>query len=284
MRKTDLYIVAAAGLLIALGSSFEIARGEPLPPASDATAKVYGGSREYRWTFYVPVMTLERREIVVQAPATTVRSRRWDYEVPALRAQRFKLGQVAEFRCKYMDWRLPNECRTVWHDVYADLPVLAMQKNHVDYDVAEWAWQERRIRVDVPRWTWTEQTLIVTVPAFDAEEVPQPGWSQASDVMLARESIERARATLDSREAAAVKIMDDAIAALNASIATVEAEGADPLKLTAVDGTMIDLGAARQALLDQKAQELDRFARVRGELRFPNAAVRTTRDARAASP
>jgi hypothetical protein len=279
MRKTDLCIVAAAGLLILLGSSFETARAQPAPPAFDATPKVYGSSREYRWTFYVPVMTLERREIVVQAPATTVRSRRWDYEIPALRAKRFKLGQVAEFHCKYMDWRLPNECRTVWHDVYADLPVLAMQKNHVDYDVAEVAWQERRIRFDVPYWTWTEQTLIVAVPAFDAEEVPQPGWSQASDVMLARESFERARATLDSREAAAVKIMDDAIAALNSSIVTVEAEGADPRKLTAVDGTVIDLGAARQALLDQKAQELDRFARVRGEL---NAAVRATRDARAA--
>ena len=55
---------------------------------TDATAKVYGGSREYRWTFYVPVMTFERREIVVQAPATKMRSRRWDYEVPALRAHR----------------------------------------------------------------------------------------------------------------------------------------------------------------------------------------------------
>jgi hypothetical protein len=281
MRKTNLCIVAATGLLIALGSGFETARAQPAPPGFDATPKVYGSSREYLWTFYVPVMTLERREIVVQAPATTVRSRRWDYEIPALRAKRFKLGQVAEFHCKYMDWRLPNECRTVWHDVYADLPVLTMQKMHVDYDVAEWEWQERRIRFDVPHWTWTEQTLIVAVPAFDAEEVPPPGWSQARDVVLARESIERARATLDSREAATVKIMDDAIAALNSSIASVEAEGADPRKLTTVDGTDLDLGAARQALLDQKAQELDRFARVRNEL---NAAVRIKRDARAASP
>jgi len=279
MRKTDLCIVAAAGLLIALGSSFETARAQPAPPGFDATPKVYGSSREYLWTFYVPVMTLERREIVVQAPANTVRSRRWDYEVPGLRAERFKLGQVAEFTCKYMDWRLPNECRTVWHDVYADLPVLTMLRRHVDYDVAEWGWEERRIRFDVPHWTWTEQTLIVAVPALDAEEVPLPGWSQAKDVVLARESIERARATLDSREAATVKVMDDAIAALNSSIASIEAEGADPRKLTTVDGTNLDLGAARQALLEQKAQELDRFARVRKEL---DAAA--TRDARAASP
>ena len=76
MRKTHLCIVAAAGLLIALGSSFETARAQPSAPVPDTAAKVYGSSREYHWTFYVPVMTLERREIVVQAPATTVRSRR----------------------------------------------------------------------------------------------------------------------------------------------------------------------------------------------------------------
>ena len=274
-----IFIVAAAGLLIALAASFETARAQALVPASSGTATLYGGSREYRWTFYVPVMTFERREIVVQAPATTMRSRRWDYEVPALRAHRFKLGQVAEFTCKYMDWRLPNECRTVWHDVYADLPVLTMQNEHLDYDVAEVAVQERRIRFDVPHWTWTEQTLIVALPAFYAEEVPQPGWSQASDVVLARESIERARATLDSREAATKKIMDDAIAALDSSIAAAEAEGADPGKLKAADGTPLDLGAARQSLLEQKAQELDRFARVRGEL----TAV-TTGEARAVLP
>ena len=278
MRKTELFIVAVSGVLLA-AMTFETARAQALPPVSNATTKLYGGTREYRWTFYVPAMTLERREIVVQAPATTMRSRRWHYEVPALRAQRFKLGQVAEFTCKYMDWRLPNECRTKWRDVYADLPVLTMEKNHVDYDVAEWAWKERRIRVDVPYWTWTAQTLIVAVPAFDVEEVAQPGWSQASDVVLARESTERAHASLDSQQAAAVKTMDDAIAALDSSIAAAEAEGADPGKLKAADGTPLDLGAARQSLLEQKAQELDRFARVRGEL----TAV-TTGEARAVLP
>ena len=266
MRKTELFIVAASGVLIAAAMSVETARAQVLPPGSNATTKLYGGTREYRWTFYVPVMKFERHEIVVRAPATAVRSRRWNYEIPAVRAQRFKLGQVAEFSCKYMDWRLPNECRTKWRDVYADLPVLTIEKNHVDYDVAEVAWQERRIRVDVPYWTWTEQTLIVGLPAIDVEEVPQPGGSRAGDIVLARESIERARATLDSQQAATMKTVDDAIAALSAGIAAAETEGADPTKLKAADDAVLDLGAVREALLDQKARELDRFARVRGEL------------------
>jgi hypothetical protein len=266
MRKSEFFMLAASGLWVALGCGIGTARAQAAPPAWEATAKVYGGSREYRWTFYVPVLTLERREVVVQTVAATVRSRRWDYEAPGLRAEKFKLGQVAEFTCKYHDWKLPNECRTVWRDVYADLPVLAMRNNHINYEVREWGWRERRILFDVPYWTWTEQTLIVGVPALDAEEVPQPGWSQAPDVLLARASIERARATLDSREAAAVKIMEAAVAALDSSIALVEAEGADSRKLTASDGALLDLGAVREALLEQKAQVLDRFARVRGEL------------------
>src|SRR2546430_5280317 len=175
-----IFIVAGSGLLIALGVSFETATAQALPPAADATAKVYGGSREYRWTFYVPVMTFERREIVVQAPATTMRSRRWDYEVPALRPQRFKLGQVAEFTCKYMDWRLPNECRTVWHDVYADLPVLAMQKEHLDYDVAEVAGRGGPTSFFAPRLAWAEPTPVRALPLFFSVGSPPPGSSRAS--------------------------------------------------------------------------------------------------------
>ncbi|HEY2969335.1 MAG TPA: hypothetical protein VGK75_13335 [Casimicrobiaceae bacterium] len=281
MRKTDLFIVAASGLLIALGASLETARAQALPSASDATAKVYGGTREYRWTFYVPVMTLARREIVVQAPEVTLRSRGWDYEAPDLREERRKVGQVAEFDCKYVDWwRLPNECGVRWRDVYADLPVLTVRRHHVDFDAAEWAWQERRIRFDVPYWTWTERTLTVLVPVLVSEETPPPAWSRATGATLARESLDDARATLVAQEAAAAKTVDDGIAALDASIASVVAEGADPGKLAAVDGTTIDLGALRRALLAQKAQELGRYARIRDEL----DAAAGTNGARAVAP
>ena len=63
-----------------------------------------------------------------------------------------------------------------------------------------------------------------------------------------------------------MKTVDDAIAALSAGIAAAETEGADPTKLKAADDAVLNLGAVREALLDQKARELDRFARVRGEL------------------
>jgi len=81
-----------------------------------------------------------------------------------------------------------------------------------------------------------------------------------------------------------LRLLGSAVPALAFEPSSVEAEGADPRKLTAADGTIIDLGAARQALLDQKAQELDRFARVRDELGNLNAAGSATRDARAVSP
>ena len=260
MRKRGFFLAAACGLLIASGGAS--AQTAPVAaPAFAAPATVYAGTREYVWTVYVPSLTIERVEVVTRVLAPTVRSRRWDYELPGLKSERRKLWQVAEFSCKYMDWRLPEECRTVWRDVYADLPVLTMQHEHVDFDAVEWAWQERTIRVDVPRWSWTATTLVISVPAFGPED------------------FERAQATLDARQAVAVKTIDAGIDALDADIAAVEAQGADPRRLSTADGTLVDLSAARRALRDEKAQELDRFARVRGELGSLSAAARDARPA-----
>jgi hypothetical protein len=265
MCKSGLFLPVACGLLMAIGGS---ARAQPpavTEPAFAAPVTVYAGTREYVWTIYVPSLTTERVEVITRVLAPTVRSRRWDYALPSLKSERYKLGQVAQWTCKYMDWRLPNACRTVWRDVYADLPVLTMQRDHVDFDVAEWAWEARTIRVDIPRWSWTETTLVIGVPAFGPED------------------LQRAQATLDARQAAAVKTIDAGIVTLDTGIAAVETQGADPGRLTAADGTLVDLSAVRQALRDEKAQQLERFARVRGELRNLSAAARGGTEAQTSS-
>jgi hypothetical protein len=213
-------------------------------------------------------MTVERREVVFSGPGLTVRSRRFDYEVPGLKSERRKLGQVAEFHCKYPDWLLPNECGIEWHDVYADLPVLTLRHEHVAADVAEWTAEERRIRLDVPRWTWQERTLTVIVPEFSTTPQPQRTWSMAPAPALAADaSIETARATLDSRQAEAVQTIDAAVAALTSSIESVETQGASASKLTSSDGASVDLYATRQALLDEKAAQVTRYARIRSEIK-----------------
>jgi hypothetical protein len=253
--------VACALLLFGAGEACAQSEQIPGPPTD-----LYAGTREYRWMFYVPVMTLERREIVFSGPRLVVHSRRFDYEVPGLKSERRKLGQVAEFHCKYPDFLLPNECGIEWHDVYADLPVLTLRREHVDGDVAEWTTEERRIRLDVPRWTWQERTLTVVVPEFSTAPQPQRTWSMAPAPMLADASVERARATLDSRQAESVQTIDAAVAALTSSIESAETQGASAAKLTSSDGKSVDLYATRQALLDEKTSQVARYARIRGEL------------------
>lgn len=249
--------------LLLLGAGGAWAQSAPVPgPPTD----LYAGTREYVWTFYVPVMTVERRDIVFSGPGLAVHSRRFDYEVPGLKSERRKLGQVAEFHCKYPDLLLPNECGIEWHDVYADLPVLTLRHEHVDADVAEWTTEERRIRLDVPRWTWQERTLTVVVPEFSTAPQPQRTWSMAPDPVLADASIETARATLDSRQAEAAQTIDAAVAALSSSIQAVETRGASASKLTSSDGASVDLYATRQALLDEKTSQFARYARIRSEL------------------
>jgi hypothetical protein len=269
MRKFDLSRRLPCGLLLALGVGGASAQSAPIPgPATD----LYAGTREYRWTFYVPVLSVERREIVVQGPGLAVRSKRFEYEVPGLKSERRRLGQIAEFYCKYPDLQLPNECGIAWHDVYADLPVLTTRHDHFDADVAEWTSEERRIRFDVPHWTWTERILTVVVPEFTSEPPSPRRWSQAPDIMFADESIERARAMLDSRQAEAVRALDAAVATLTSSIESVEAQGADASKLSAGDGSKVDLYATRQALLEDKARQVANYARVRTEIDAARAA------------
>jgi len=263
MRQFDLSRRLPCGLLLILGLGGACAQSASVPgPETD----IYAGTREYRWTFYVPVMSVERHEIVVQGPGVVVRSRRFEYEVPGLKTERRKLFPVAEFYCKYPDWQLPNECGVAWRDAYADFPLLTMRREHIDIDVAESTTEERRIRIDVPRWTWTERTLTIVVPEFSTEPPPPRKWSQTPDLMFAQASIERAQATLNARQAEAVKIIDAAVAALTSDIETVEAQGADASKVSSGDGTRVDLHATRQALLDDKARQVARYAQVRAEL------------------
>jgi hypothetical protein len=263
MRKFELSRYCTWGPLLMLGIGGACAQSASIPgPETD----LYAGTREYRWTFYVPVMSVERHEIVVQGPRVVVRSRRFDYEVPGLKTERRKLFPVAELYCKYSDWQLPDECGIAWHDVYADFPLLIMRREHIDADVAEWTSEERRIRIDVPRWTWTERTLTVVVPEFSTEPPPPRTWSLASDTQLAETSIDRARSALDARQAEAESAIDVALAAVKSSIASVEAQGADATKAVSSDGSRVDLYATRQALLDDKVSQLGRYAQIRAEL------------------
>ena len=138
--------------------------------------------------------------------------------------------------------------------MYADLPVLTMQHDHLDYDSAEWAWEEQTMHIDLPHWTLHESTLTVSVPTFGPKDA------------------EQAQGTLDAQQVAAAKAIDQGIKALDTGIAAIEAQGADPHQLT-VDGDTVDLPAMRQTLRDEKASELERIAAIRGTLRRLSASA-----------
>jgi hypothetical protein len=204
---------------------------------------------EYQWIFRVPVVSIEHRRIVVIAPSATTRWKRWDYEAPALRDQRIMLWRVPEFSCKYPDLILPNECRTVWHGVYVDVPVLVSERAHVDIQVPQIGLTKQFIDVDIPRWTWTEKRFRFSLPAIAPPE-----------------SIERLRMALNGQRAAIAAATDEPIANITREIEAVQARGEDPAQLMSDDGSSLDLFAQRQSLLDQRAEELDRLEDIDAEL------------------
>jgi len=251
------------GLLGLSGAALGQAWSEPIPgPPTD----LYPSAREYAWTFFVPVVTTERYDIVMTGPRLIVRSRRFDYETPGLRYERRQMGWMPEFYCKYPDLVLPNECGVDWHKVYADLPQLTLRREHVDVDVAEIASDEQTIRIDVPRVTWTERTLKVLVPVWTTgPELPRE-WSQADGTMLADASVDRGRGTLENARANTLKAIDAAVAALDASIAAVEAQSGDATQVAAAGGNRVDLYATRRALLADRETQTKRYAQIEREL------------------
>jgi hypothetical protein len=206
-------------------------------------------TRDYQWTFHVPVVSFEHRRITVTTPSATTHVKRWYYDVAALRDKRLKLWQIPEFSCTYPDLILPNECRTIWRSVYVDVPTLATEHAHADVDVLRLGLSKQFIDIDVPRWTWTEKRFLFSLPALAPPE-----------------SVERLRASLSGQRAAVIAATDDALARIDREIDALQASGQDPAALGAADGASLDLLAQRQSLLDEGRKELERLASVDAEL------------------
>ena len=235
--------------------------GVLFPPAPAA----YSGTREFQWTIRVPLLTIEQREFVFKAPTAITRTGRWDYEGPSVRTEHRQIGTYPEFSCKYIDWGVSNECRTVWRGVYADLPVIVIRPQHLGFDIPDWRWKTQLLPIGVVRWSWKEEHWTVSVPVI-VTDLNDHGRASAAPQPMVGADAERARAALAAKEAAVLAVLDDGLRALDRSIATVEAYGADPRHIETDDGSTLDLIATRVSLRDERADAERRFRRIGSEL------------------
>ncbi|MGH8799279.1 MAG: hypothetical protein ACREX7_03475 [Casimicrobiaceae bacterium] len=269
MRRTGWWLATVCGAA-AIGATPLPAHGAGSEGSGDrvlfpAATTVYPGTREFRWTVRVPLLTIEQREFIFRAPEGIMRSQRWDYEGPAVRTVRRKIGTYPEFSCKYVDWTVSNECRTVWRAIYADLPVVVMRPQHVVFDVPDWRWKTQVLPVAVPRWTWKDERWTVSVPVLvgaasdDRRDAP-------ADTAAVEADMARTRAMLDAKQAKALAAFDEGLRALDQAIAAVESRQADPRRLEASDGAALDLVVSRTALRGERAAAVAQFRRMRAEL------------------
>lgn len=224
------------------------------PILTDGRSALVPTTLQYEWIIRVPVASIEHRRIFLTAPEASTRSRRWSYETPAFRSKRIKLWDAPEFSCKYPDLILPNECRTVWHGVYVDVPVLVSERTHVDVDVLRVGVKEKSFVVDIAHWTWKEKRFRFSLPA-----------------LAPAESVEPLRVSLKEQRNAVVAASDDAIATIDREIASVQASGGNPAYLVSDEGSPIDLLSQRQLLRDQQAEELERLEAIDSELSLLSA-------------
>lgn len=219
------------------------------PVPGDGRAVLVPTTAEYEWTFRVPVLSVEHRRVYFSAPDLSARPKHWTYETPGLRSKKIKLWDAPEIHCKYPDLILPNECKTVWHGVYVDVPVLVSERTHVDLDVLQLGVKQSSIVVDIAHLAWVEKRFRFSLPA-----------------MAPYDSVQRLRASLNGQRDAVAAASDGAIAAIDREIETVRASGEDPANLVADDGSSIDLLAQRQSLVEERAGELQRLAGIDAEL------------------
>ena len=288
-RRLGLNVAACLMLLCAVESRAGESVAAPAPALYPALPVVYPSVHEYQWTYHVAVMNVVEREYAIYAPAPATRPVRWSYDGPVTLTERQKIGTYPEFTCKYFDFTVSNYCRTIWHDVYADLPYIVIRPQHVDVDVPVVRIEPQLFPVMYPQWTWKEVTLRVYLPAVSTEPAQLPSWSRSDDgsVRLASSGlstdpttsassglaardvpmqVERARATVDAQRAATIQAMDESQRSLDTAIASAKQAGADPAGLVAADGTRTDLYALRVTLLEQRARELARLDQVVVEL------------------
>lgn len=136
--------------------------GVPMPPLP----QLVPATVDLHWSIEVPIVSLEQRQFAFQAPIATTHPQRWDYRGPVVRSERRKLGSYPDFSCKYIDWTVSNECRTVWRSVYADLPKVVLRPQHVVLDVPALRIETWTFPLALPRWTWKDEHWSVGLPAF----------------------------------------------------------------------------------------------------------------------
>jgi hypothetical protein len=241
-------------------------------------------TREYVWTYYKPVMTVHRRPFVARTLIAKTQQRRWDYEIPTLRTERRVLWKYPQMTCRYPLGVLPNDCETVWHNAYGEFPVLATARDHVVVDVPAWTWEDKTYFVDVPEWSYVAQNLTIGVPALVTPESCGVFVGDAARAMATTEaasggsvapeaasappsvSIQNTRAGLESELASVVAALDQGIANIDGSIASIKASGGDPAQLASDNGKTVDMYALRATLVEQQVKARERFARMIDEL------------------
>jgi hypothetical protein len=150
-----------------------------------------------------------------------------------------------------------------------------MRPQHLDFDIPDWRWKTQLLPVGVVRWTWKEERWTVSVPVIVADP-NDDSRASAADPPMASADLERARIELAAKEAAALAVLDDGLRALDRSIGTAEAYGADPRHIETDDGSTLDLIATRVALRDERADAERRFRLIGSELDAAASATRAT--------
>lgn len=242
--------------------------------------------KEQKWVLKLPSVTMNRNEMVLGLPQTTMKLTSWSYDTIRVKMERRKTGQYPETTCKKDDWGIPYGCTVTWSNTYADVPVTDTVRTEVKLDIPQVTWKDTTLAWDVPQLTWVENTWIVNVPEFTLLNVAvekgkdMQGKSDAINEDIAKLNFNR---NLDSRkvttdmygcfrgdmakqQASVEKQIDEGISSLNETIQSIRAQGADPTKVPSDGAQATDLVALLTEIVSKRKIAVDSFIAAQSQL------------------
>lgn len=235
--------------------------------------------KEQRWVLKLPSVTMKRNEIVVGIPHISMKTQAWSFDAPVVTMERRKILQKPEFTCRKDNWGIPYDCRTIWTNMYAHVPVTTMQRTEVKLDVPQTTWKDTRMSWDVPQMTWVENVWFVKVPEFTLINVAMDKGKdlQSKSEQLNKDIAHLNTARLDDTKGATAALygcfradllvqkgaaemqLEEGIRTLTSSIQSIRAQGADPTKLPSDGAAPVNLVASLAEMQEKKQGLINSF-------------------------
>jgi hypothetical protein len=237
-------------------------------------------------SFSTPSVTVKDQKLTFGVPQVTLLTKDIIFGTPSVRMKAVKTGQYPEYTCHDNWLSLPfggitkgvPVCTITWHDIITNIPESFIQEQHIKTAIPEFKIADASIVMRVPEFFMQSQHLVVEVPQFkvssvllNSKQLTDKVDKLSSDVSNAKSEQTKElgtaihalyfchRTNFSNQRAQVETQFTTPLAQMDSIIQTIRSQGADPTKVTGVDGTVKNLVESRNTLALARDSALAKF-------------------------